>query len=66
MEIGLEIEKSVQNACRQMQTVWDSKCVQFIVFWKNLFFTKRKVYGLKQDMSSIKFLVVSDLEALLE
>ena len=57
-------EKSVRNACRQMQTVWDSnlsatpmswltrKFTCSTSFWQNLFFTK-KAYGLGQNISCI-------------
>ena len=61
-------EISVQNSCRQMQTVLDLNFVQcpFLAYFEKLPFLEKSIltkmaYGLGQDISCINFLVVSDV-----
>ena len=66
-------EKSIQNSCRQMQTVLDlSLCAMSMLglILKNYAFPEKTeclhkiAYGLGQDISCIKFLVVSDFNVI--
>ena len=66
-------EKSVQNSCREMQTVLDlslrAMSMIGLVFKNYLFpekteFLHKVAYGLGQDISCIKFQVVSDFKVI--